>query len=72
MLEKKDLILIILLIILIAIVGYAILEVKTESFKCLNNPISYGLKDFPNIYCYCNDGYIINKNGLMIEERVGG
>ena len=69
MLNKKDLILIILLIILILVVGYAIFEVKSESVKCLSNPISYGLKDYPDIYCYCN-GYVINNKGLMIE-RIG-
>jgi len=65
-LETKDVILIILLLILILVVGYAIFEVKTESVKCLNNPIVYGLKDMPDdFYCYCNYGYIFNKTNVL-------
>jgi len=68
--NKKDLILIVLLIILIAVIIYAIALIKSEGNKCIYSPLIYGAEKFStannnDFECICNMGISFNRTTII-------
>ena len=51
--EKIDIILILMIICLIAVIGYAISILKQDALICLSNPVQY-YESLQNLTCMCS------------------
>lgn len=71
--KYTDFILILLLIILIGVICYAIYFIKTDGFKCLSSPLTYGAEKMENKYgemfCTCSNGINFNKTSAYLVKN---
>jgi len=73
--KTADYILIFLLIILIGVMIYVLYEIKTEGYKCLQSPLTYGADLFEKNYgffdCNCMNGISFNKTLMRHQINYG-
>jgi uncharacterized membrane protein len=73
--NKLDLLLIFLLLILIGVLIGNIVFLKSEGFSCMKNPGAFTLSHLPERYtdenrsCFCDSQISITKQGVQITER---